>query len=97
MENNYKSNYSNKTGFAILNRTKDGDKILGKLDGEKLWFNTLDEVLEFMDENLIDIYQTSCIIELLNGFCLNTYNSKQIKNLMRERFGQYCEATYIEE
>lgn len=69
--------------FAIMLDNGGGNpSILGRRDGTKLWFDSLQEVLDFIKKHDIHIARNSMICEFIGDFVLNEYRKEQIRDML---------------
>ena len=69
--------------FAIMLDNGGGTpSILGRSDGTELWFDSLQEVLDFIKKHDIPIAWNSMICEFIGDFVLNEYREEQIRDML---------------
>ena len=71
--------------FGIFYVTEDKHSILGTSSGEPLWFDTLDEAIEFIQVFNIKVYDNTVIWRIIGDFLLDEYNASKIRSLLVDR------------
>ena len=71
--------------FGIFYVTEDKPLILGTSSGEPLWFDTLDETIEFIQVFDIEIHDATVIWRIMGDFLLDEYNVSKIRGLLAAR------------
>ena len=71
--------------FGIFYVTEDKPLILGTSSGEPLWFDTLDETIEFIQVFDIEVCDDTVIWRIIGDFLLDEYNASKIRSLLAAR------------
>lgn len=69
--------------FAImLDMGADKPQILGRRDGTEMWFDSLQQVLDFIKEYDIVIQPNTMVNEFIGTFVINSYKAEQVKDML---------------
>lgn len=71
--------------YGIFLNTDNGYMILGTKSGEQLWFDTLDEVIEFIEVFNISVHPDTVVLYILGDFIVREYHAKDVNKLLEER------------
>ena len=71
--------------YGIFLNTDDGYMILGTKSGEQLWFDTLDEVIEFIEVFDISVHSDTVVLYILGDFIVREHRAADINKLLEER------------